>query len=74
MSNNNGERFFASWGVIVGISIGFFGNIFANYIYDSYKDYPIIHSVGLASFVIIVIFLFVMTFYMLLLGKRMSKK
>ena len=67
------ERFFALFGAIVGISVGLVGNVFATYLYEFYKDTPLIHVIAFGSLIYLIGVLSVMTVYMFKLGKKIAK-
>lgn len=43
------EKFFAIWGAVTGLSIGVFGNILSNFIYDVFKDTWVINLLVITS-------------------------
>ena len=76
MSKNNArterEQYFAIWGVIVGIAIGIFGNIMADYVYDSFKNEPfIVWLVGLST-LFVVTMVVAMGIWMIYLYRKIS--
>lgn len=56
------DKFFLFWGIVVGAALGFFGNIYASWYYDHYKNewwMLLVALVSLAIFLVVLIYMMI---------------